>query len=162
VKEDLYVKTNAPITIPFNRPACQGRELEYVGHAFARGHISGDGHFTKLATEILETELGAKVLLTTSCTHALEMAALLLNIEEGDEVIVPAFTFPSTINAFVLRGASPVFVDIRPDTLNVDEREVARRITRKTKAILPVHFTTLTDGELEIVIEAVRGFDVNR
>jgi len=90
------------------------------------------------------------------------MAALLLNIEEGDEVIVPAFTFPSTINAFVLRGASPVFVDIRPDTLNVDEREVARRITRKTKAILPVHFTTLTDGELEIVIEAVRGFDVNR
>jgi dTDP-4-amino-4,6-dideoxygalactose transaminase len=129
-----------PITIPFNRPACLGRELEYVAEAFRSGHISGDGAFTRRATELLERELGAKVLLTTSCTHALEMAALLLKIEQGDEVIVPAFTFPSTINAFVLRGASPVFVDIRPDTLNVDEREVERHVTARTKALVPVHY----------------------
>jgi dTDP-4-amino-4,6-dideoxygalactose transaminase len=128
------------IKIPFNRPVPLGRELEYAADAFERGHISGDGHYTRRATDILEQELGAKVLLTTSCTHALEMAALLLNVMPGDEIIVPAFTFTSTINAFVLRGASPVFVDIRPDTLNVDEREVARAITRKTKAIVIVHY----------------------
>jgi len=128
------------IKIPFNRPVPLGRELEYAADAFQRGHISGDGHYTRRATEILEQELGARVLLTTSCTHALELAALLLNVMPGDEIIVPAFTFTSTINAFVLRGASPVFVDIRPDTLNVDEREVARVITRKTKAIVVVHY----------------------
>jgi dTDP-4-amino-4,6-dideoxygalactose transaminase len=128
------------IKIPFNRPVPLGRELEYAADAFQRGHISGDGHYTRRATEILERELGAKVLLTTSCTHALEMAALLLNVIPGDEIIVPAFTFTSTINAFVLRGASPVFVDIRPDTLNVDERQVGRAITRKTKAIVVVHY----------------------
>jgi len=134
------VKEGAPLRIPFNRPACLGGELEYVADAFRQGHISGDGPYTRRATELLERELGTRVLLTTSCTHALEMAALLLNAEPGDEVIVPAFTFTSTINAFVLRGASPVFVDIRPDTLNLDEREVARRITPKTKAIVPVHY----------------------
>jgi len=128
------------IKIPFNRPVPLGRELEYAADAFGRGHISGDGHYTRRATEILERELGGRVLLTTSCTHALELAALLLNVMPGDEIIVPAFTFTSTINAFVLRGASPVFVDIRPDTLNIDERQVAGAITSRTKAIVVVHY----------------------
>jgi dTDP-4-amino-4,6-dideoxygalactose transaminase len=138
--------------IPFNRPAPLGRELEYVADAFHRGHISGEGHYTRRATEILEGELGARVLLTTSCTHALEMAALLLNVMPGDEIIVPAFTFTSTINAFVLRGASPVFVDIRPDTLNIDERHVARAITRKTKAIVVVHYAGIA-CEMDALVE---------
>ena len=128
------------LRVPFNRPACLGRELEYVGDAFLQGHVSGDGLYTKRATELLEGALGTRVLLTTSCTHALEMAALLLNVEPGDEVIVPAFTFTSTINAFVLRGASPVFVDIRPDTLNLDDQQVERHITSRTKAIVAVHY----------------------
>jgi len=126
--------------IPFNRPAVLGRELEYAADAFSRGHISGDGVYSRNATKLLEEELGAKVLLTTSCTHALEMAALLLDIEPGDEVIVPAFTFPSTINAFVLRGAVPVFADIRPDTLNLDEQRLEQHLTPKTKAIVAVHY----------------------
>jgi dTDP-4-amino-4,6-dideoxygalactose transaminase len=130
---------NAPI-IPFNRPRPLGREVEYITDAFARGHISGDGFYTRQATELLERELGTSVLLTTSCTHALEMAALLLDIAPGDEVIVPAFTFPSTITAFVLRGAVPVFADIRTDTLNLDERLVGRLITPRTKAIVAVHY----------------------
>jgi dTDP-4-amino-4,6-dideoxygalactose transaminase len=134
------VKEEARLRIPFNRPACLGGELGYVADAFSNGHISGDGPYTRRATELLERELGTRVLLTTSCTHALELAALLLNVEPGDEVIVPAFTFTSSINAFVLRGATPVFVDIRPDTLNLDEREVERRITSRTKAIVPVHY----------------------
>jgi len=128
------------LKIPFNRPACLGNELEYVADAFARGHISGDGEYTRRATELLEEALGSRVLLTTSCTHALELAALLLNIGPGDEFIVSPFTFPSTVNAFVLRGASPVFVDIRSDTLNVDERELERHITSKTKAIVAMHY----------------------
>src|SRR5262249_22497931 len=130
--------------------------------------MSGDGVFTRRATELLERELGAKVLLTTSCTHALEMAALLLEVREGDEVIVPAFTFPSSINAFVLRGASPVFVDIRPDTLNVDEGEVERHITRRTKAVVPVHYagvacemdrlvTLADDHDLSVVEDNAHG-----
>ena len=104
-------------------------------------HISGDGPFTKKCQSFFEHELGVtKSLLTTSCTHALEMAALLLDIGPGDEVIVPSFTFVSTVNAFVLRGARPVFVDIRPDTLNMDERLIERLITPRTKAIVPVHY----------------------
>jgi dTDP-4-amino-4,6-dideoxygalactose transaminase len=134
------VKEDGPPTIPFNRATLLGDELEYVADAFRQGHVSGDGPFTRRATDWLERELGTRVLLTTSCTHALEMTALLLDIEPGDEVIVPAFTFPSTINAFVLRGATPIFVDIRPDTLNLDERDVARRITSRTKVIVPVHY----------------------
>ncbi len=104
-------------------------------------HICGDGIFTRKCHELLESELGvAKALLTTSCTHALEMAALLLDLEPGDEVIVPSFTFPSVINAFVLRGAKPVFVDIRPDTMNLDEELLASLISPATKAIVPVHY----------------------
>ena len=145
-----------PPTIPFNRPRPLGREVEYITDAFARGHISGDGFYTRKATGLLERELGTTVLLTTSCTHALEMAALLLEIGPGDEVIVPAFTFPSTINAFVLRGAVPVFADIRPDTLNLDERLVERHITPRTKAIVPVHYAGVACEMDELVAVADR------
>jgi dTDP-4-amino-4,6-dideoxygalactose transaminase len=127
--------------IPFNRPTLVGKEFEYMQEAIANWHISGDGTFTRKCNALLEEALGVpKVLLTTSCTHALEMAALLLEIEPGDEVIVPSFTFVTTANAFVLRGAKPVFADIRPDTLNIDERQVERLITPRTKAILLVHY----------------------
>src|SRR5438552_13025950 len=109
--------------------------------AVAAPKFSGDGSFTAQCNLLLEQSLGIqKVLLTTSCTHALEMAALLLNTGPGDEVIVPSFTFPSAANAFVLRGAKPVFVDIRPDTLNIDERQIEQGITRRTKAICLVHY----------------------
>jgi dTDP-4-amino-4,6-dideoxygalactose transaminase len=127
--------------IPFNRPCVVGRELEHVVAAVSSGHMSGDGPFTRECAELLERELGApKVLLTTSCTHALEMAALLLNLGPGDEVIVPSFTFVSTLNAFALRGATPVCVDIREDTLNLDERLLEAAITPRTKAIFLVHY----------------------
>lgn len=125
----------------FNRPAVVGRELDYMREAVERGTISGDGAFTKRCHTLLEEITGArKALLTTSCTHALEMAALLLDIQPGDEVICPAFTFVSTVNAFVLRGGRPVFVDIRPDTLNLDERALEQAITARTRAILIVHY----------------------
>src|SRR5947208_13235612 len=127
--------------IPFNRPSFEGREHEYLEAAIASGQISGDGVFTKRCHSYLESEVGvAKALLTTSCTHALEMMAILLDIKEGDEVILPSFTFVSTVNAFVLRGAKPVFVDSRPDTLNMDERQLERLITPRTRAIVPVHY----------------------
>jgi len=127
--------------IPFNRPCFTGKELNYIAEAVQRGHISGDGHFTKQCHTLLEQSLGVKkALLTTSCTHALEMSALLLDIQPGDEVICPDFTFVSTINAFVLRGARPVFVDVRPDTLNLDETLLEAAITPRTKAILLVHY----------------------
>lgn len=127
--------------IPFNRPCLAGNENSYMAQAIAGGHLSGDGPFTKKCHEFFEKELGvAKALLTTSCTHALEMAALLLDIQPGDEVIVPSFTFVSTVNAFVLRGAKPVFIDIRPDTLNLDETQLERLITPRTKAIAVVHY----------------------
>jgi len=127
--------------IPFNRPALAGRELEYISDAITRGHLSGDGHYSRACHSVLEEILpGSRVLLTTSCTHALELAALLLRINPGDEVIVPSFTFVSTINAFVLRGARPVFVDVRRDTLNMDERQLTQRISGRTRAIVPVHY----------------------
>ncbi|MGD2205293.1 MAG: DegT/DnrJ/EryC1/StrS family aminotransferase, partial [Anaerolineae bacterium] len=116
--------------IPFNRPCLVGSELVYVAQAIANGHISGDGLFTRKCHTLLERALDVpKVLLTTSCTHALELAALLLNIHSDSEVIVPSFTFVTTANAFVLRGARPVFVDIRPDTLNMDEGLLEGMIT---------------------------------
>src|ERR1041385_2523185 len=127
--------------IPFNRPCVCGRELEYVRHAIDNGHISGDGAYTKRAHAMREELFaGARVLLTTSCTHALEMAAILLDLQPGDEVIVPSFTFVSGVNAFVLRGAKPVFTDIRPDTLNLDEALLEPLITERTKLIAPVHY----------------------
>jgi dTDP-4-amino-4,6-dideoxygalactose transaminase len=129
------------IQIRFNRPSLAGNEIEYILDAVHSGHISGDGVYTKKCQTLLESELGlAKAFLTTSCTHALEMAALLLDLNPGDEVIIPSFTFVSTVNAFVLRGCKPVFSDIHPDTLNLDESRLERLITPRTKAIVPVHY----------------------
>ena len=127
--------------IDFNRPLPVGKELEYVTQAIHSGHISGDGQFTKKCSALLEQELGVpKVLLTTSCTHALDMSAILLDVQPGDEVIIPDFTFVSTVNAFVLRGVKPVFIDVRPDTLNLDESRLEALITPRTKAVVPVHY----------------------
>src|SRR5882762_9531495 len=127
--------------IPFNRPGLTGDELRYVADAITRGHTAGDGGYTRKCHAILEDELNvARVLLTTSCTHALEMAAILLDLQAGDEIIVPSFTFVSTANAFLMRGARPVFVDIRPDTLNLDESRIKAALTPRTRAIVPVHY----------------------
>lgn len=128
-------------SVPFNRPTIVGKELFYISEAIHNGYSAGDAAFTQRCHTFLQNVLGVpKVLLTTSCTHALEMAALLLEIQPGDEVIVPSFTFVSTANAFVLRGAKPVFADIRPDTLNLDERQLESLITDRTRAIIPVHY----------------------
>lgn len=127
--------------IPFNRVGFAGNERELVSQAIANGHISGDGPFTKKCHELLESSLGVrKALLTTSCTHALEMTALLLELGPGDEVIIPDFTFVSTANAYALRGAKLVFADVRPDTLNLDERRLESLLTPRTKAIVVVHY----------------------
>ena len=127
--------------IPFNKPYMTGRELANIEEAHRHGHLSGDGPFTKLCHRWLEQKIQAnRALLTHSCTAALEMAALLLDLKPGDEVIMPSFTFVSTANAFVLRGAIPVFVDVRADTLNIDERLIEAAITRRTKAICIVHY----------------------
>jgi len=127
--------------IDFNRPYLVGTEFSYINEAYKNAQISGDGEFTKRCQHFLEDYFGsAKVLLTTSCTHALELSALLLDFQPGDEVIIPSFTFVSTVNAFVLRGAKPVFVDIRPDTLNMDEKQLENLITTRTKAVVPVHY----------------------
>src|SRR5437899_661324 len=129
------------ITIPFNKPCVVEGATRYVNEVLASNNHSGDGPFSRKCHELLESLLKApKVLLTTSCTHALEMAALLLDVRPGDEVIVPSFTFVSTANAFVLRGARPVFADIRSDTLNLDETQLERLVTRRTRAIVPVHY----------------------
>jgi dTDP-4-amino-4,6-dideoxygalactose transaminase len=129
------------VKIPFNKPFIIGAELENIAAAVREQHLAGDGRFTRQCHEWLERNLGAKkALLTHSCTAALEMAAILCEVGPGDEVIMPSFTFVSTANAFVLRGATPVFVDIRPDTLNLDERLVAAAVTPRTRAIAPVHY----------------------
>jgi len=127
--------------IPFNRPFFSGKEFEFIQEAIGNWRLSGDGVFSQRCHTFLETELSVpKALLTTSCTHSLEMAALLLDIKPGDEVILPSFTFVSTANAFVLRGARPIFADIRPDTLNLDETKLEGLITARTKAIIVVHY----------------------
>jgi len=129
------------MNIPFNKPYMTGKELWYIAQAHAKGHLAGDGEFTKRCARWLEERTGARrALLTHSCTGALEMAAILADIGPGDEVIMPSYTFVSTANAFVLRGAVPVFVDIRPDTLNIDETKIEAAITPRTKAIVPVHY----------------------
>lgn len=141
------------LQIPFNRPFTAGKEFEYIQQAIQNMDLSGDGAITKKCHALLEQILEVpKVLLTTSCTHALEMAALLLDIKPGDEVIVPSFTFVSTINAFVLRGACPVFIDIRPDTLNLDETKLEQLITPRTKAIVPVHYAGV-GCEMDAILE---------
>ena len=139
--------------ITFNWPGVEGNEQTYMAEAIAQGHQSGDGPFTRKCHSLLEQALGVpKVLLTTSCTHALEMAAILLDIKPGDEVIVPSFTFVSTINAFVLRGAKPVFCDIRSDTLNLDETLLEQLITPRTRVILPVHYAGVS-CEMDTIME---------
>lgn len=150
------------MNIPFNKPHLTGKEISYMAEAVANGHISGDGIFTKRCHTLLEKQLGVpRTLLTTSCTHALEMAAILLNIKPGDEVIVPSFTFVSTVNAFVLRGAKPVFCDIRADTLNLDETLLPGLITDRTRAIVPVHYAGV-GCEMDVILRvaAERGIAV--
>ena len=150
--------------IPFNRAWQSGRELEYMAQALASGHLSGDGPFTRRCAEVLHNDFGLEhVLLTTSCTDALEMSALLLDLEPGDEVIVPSFTFVSTVNAFLLLGAKPVFVDVDRATLNIDPRLVKEHITERTRAVVVVHYagvacdmdeiTTLAEAHSIMVIE---------
>jgi dTDP-4-amino-4,6-dideoxygalactose transaminase len=127
--------------IPFNKPYMTGKELAYIAEAHANGHLAGNGAFSKRCCAWLEDRLGSrKALLTHSCTAALEMAAILSGVGVGDEVIMPSFTFVSTANAFVLRGATPVFVDVRPDTLNLDESKIEEAITPRTRAIVAVHY----------------------
>ena len=148
------------VHIPFNRVDIQGNELEYIKQAIASAHISGDGAFTQKCNYYLEKELGVKkTLFTTSCTHALEMTAILLDIKPGDEVIIPSFTFVSTVNAFVMRGAKPIFIDIRPDTLNMDESQLEGLITEKTKAIIPVHYGGV-GCEMNIIMDIANRYDI--
>ena len=139
--------------IPFNRPAIVGDEWLYMRQAVESGKISGDGEFSRRSHALLARELGAaRALLTTSCTHALEMAALLLDLAPGDEVIVPSFTFVSSVNAFALRGVRPVFADIRRDTLNLDERLLPELIGPRTRAIVPVHYAGV-GCEMETILD---------
>lgn len=139
--------------IPFNKPTHVGGELEYIQEALQSSRLAGDGSFTKRSHAVLEQSVGVpKALLTTSCTHALEMSALLLGLKEGDEVIVPSFTFVSSINAFALRGARPVFADVRPDTLNLDESKLEALITPKTRAIVVVHYAGV-GCEMDAIME---------
>ena len=139
--------------IPFNKPPFTGNEETYVLESMKSNKISGDGEFTKKCHMWFEEKLNCKkVLLTTSCTHALEMAAILIDIQNGDEVIMPSYTFVSTANAFVLRGAKIVFVDIRPDTLNIDETKIEKAITNKTKAIVPVHYAGVA-CEMDVIMD---------
>jgi dTDP-4-amino-4,6-dideoxygalactose transaminase len=139
--------------IPFNKPFLTGKELHYIAQAVAHGEISADGRFTRRCASLLETEFGiAKVLLTPSCTAALEIAAMLCDLRPGDEVILPSYTFVSTANAIVRLGAKPVFVDIRPDTLNIDEELIEAAITTRTKAIFPVHYAGVS-CEMDRIME---------
>jgi dTDP-4-amino-4,6-dideoxygalactose transaminase len=140
-------------SIPFNRSSLEGHELKYILQTISIGQIAGDQTFSRKCQKLLEETLGVKrVLLTTSCTHALEMAAILLDIEPGDEVIVPSFTFVSTPNAFIMRGAKPVFCDIRHDTLNLDESKLEALITQRAKAIIPVHYAGV-GCEMDAILE---------
>lgn len=142
--------------IPFNRACFEGKELAHIAEAIANGHISGDGPFTKKCHAYLRGKLGCEsVLLTTSCTHALEMSAILLDFQPGDEFIVPSFTFVSTVNAYVLRGAKPVYIDIREDTLNLDESLLERLVTSRTKAIVPVHYAGV-GCEMDAILSIAR------
>jgi dTDP-4-amino-4,6-dideoxygalactose transaminase len=146
--------------IPFNRPFMTGRELAYIAEAHDIGQLAGNGEFSKRCSRWLEHRLGSqKALLTHSCTAALEMAAILSQVGEGDEVIMPSFTFVSTANAFTLRGATPVFVDIRADTLNLDETLIEAAITPRTRAIVPVHYAGVS-CEMDAIVEVARRYDL--
>ncbi len=144
------------IEIPFNKPFIAGKELYYVAQAVTRGNLGGDGYYTQACCRLLEEKFGIpKVMLTPSCTASLEMAAILCELEEGDEVIMPSYTFVSTASAFVREGAKPVFVDIRPDTLNIDENLIEAAITEKTKAICVVHYAGVS-CEMDKIVEIAR------
>jgi len=146
--------------IPFNKPYLTGKELHYISEAHARGQLAGDGYFTKKCNAWLEEKTGChKALLTHSCTAALEMAAILADIQPGDEVIMPSYTFVSTANAFVLRGGVPVFVDIREDTLNIDEQLIEAAITPRTKAIVPVHYAGVA-CEMDTIMAIARNHNL--
>lgn len=147
-------------TIPFNRPYASGKELVYAAEAQRNHQLSGDGPFTKRCHQWIEQQTGcARALLTHSCTSALDLAALLLDLKSGDEVILPSYTFVSTANAFVLRGAVPVFVDIREDTLNLDERLIEAAITPRTRAIAPVHYAGVA-CEMDAILAIARRYDL--
>lgn len=146
--------------IPFNKPPFIGKELEYIQKAIKNSKISGDGEYTKKCNSWFENNFGCKkALLTTSGTHALDMSAILIDIQTGDEVIMPSYTFTSTANAFVLRGAKIVFVDIRPDTMNIDEKLIENAITDKTKAIVPVHYAGVA-CEMDTIMEIAKKYNL--
>jgi dTDP-4-amino-4,6-dideoxygalactose transaminase len=148
------------VKIPFNRPGFPESARAYLQEAVSSGHHSGDGSFTQRCHKLLEEQLGVpKALLTTSCTHALEMAALLLQFQPKDEVIVPSFTFVSTVNAFVLHGAKPVFADIRPDTLNLDESRIEALVGPRTKALVPVHYAGV-GCEMDAIMKIARQYNL--
>lgn len=144
------------INIPFNIPPVVGTELKYIKDAIERRKLCGDNLYTKLCDELIERKYKAqKSLLTTSGTHALELAAMLCDIKPGDEVIMPSYTFVSTANAFVLRGAKIVFVDIRPDTQNINENLIEQAVTEKTKAVVPVHYAGVS-CEMDTILEIAK------
>lgn len=146
--------------IQFNIPPYTGREMDYIKEAIEKRKICGDGEFTKRCNQWIEKQSGTtKALLTTSCTHATEMAAILCGIQPGDEVIMPSYTFVSTADAFVLRGAKAVFVDIRPDTLNIDEKLIENAVTEKTKAIVPVHYAGIS-CEMDTIMDIARKYNL--
>lgn len=146
--------------IPFNKPYMTGKELWNISQAHASGHLAGDGGFTKKCSAWLEQRIGCqKALLTHSCTAALEITAMLADLQTGDEVIMPSYTFVSTANAFVLRGAKPVFVDIRPDTMNIDETKIEAAITERTRAIVPVHYAGIS-CEMDTIMDIARRHDL--
>jgi dTDP-4-amino-4,6-dideoxygalactose transaminase len=148
------------VHIPFNKPFMTGKELWYISQAHAVGHLAGDGQFTRKCNAWLEQRIGAKkALLTHSCTAALEMTAILAGVQPGDEVILPSYTFVSTANAFVLRGAVPVFVDVRPDTLNIDEAKIEAAITERTKVVVAVHYAGV-GCEMDAIMDIARRHDL--
>ena len=155
-----YNKLGGKCMIQFNVPPYTGKELEYIREAIERRKICGDGEFTKKCNQWIEEQSGTtKALLTTSCTHATEMAAILCGIQPGDEVIMPSYTFVSTADAFVLRGAKVIFVDIRPDTLNIDEKLIENALTEKTKAIVPVHYAGVS-CEMDTIMSIARKYNL--
>ena len=146
--------------IRFNLPYLTGNEIKRISEVYEAGHLSGDGRFTKLCSSWLETNLPCqRALLTHSCTAALEMAAILIDIKPGDEIIMPSYTFVSSANAFVLRGGVPVFVDIKEDTLNIDETLIEKAVTSKTKAILPVHYAGVA-CEMDTILEIAKKYNL--
>lgn len=148
------------IRIPFNKLYLTGKELEYIQKSIKSGNIIGNNEYTRKCESLLEKTFNAKkILLTNSCTDALEMASLLINLEPGDEVIVPSYTFVSTVNAFILRGSKPTFVDIREDTLNINEAKIEEKITDKTKAIFPVHYAGVA-CEMDAIMEIAERYNL--